>query len=174
MAKTGMHIKGLDKLEKYFKNVKKNLVSRGTFGRSALVMLQEVNKNFVKTRSPLGTWKPLKLRRGKPLQSSGLLKNSIQPSWDSKQAVVGTNKKYARIQDEGGIVRPKGSKKLFIPISARARRKKPGANIPKGWKWGVDYVLAKRAKIPARKFMWIGSSGQSRIINIFEKVLQEP
>lgn len=59
------------------------------------------------------------------------------------------NKKYSlvTILDRGRkeVVADDG-KLLYIPLSERARAKKAGANIPKGFIFGVDYVLAKKSK----------------------------
>ena len=46
---------------------------------------------------------------------------------------------------------PVKSKFLYIPLNTRAR-KKLGAPIPKGLKFGVDYVLAKSSKAVKGKF----------------------
>lgn len=40
----------------------------------------------------------------------------------------------------------KAKGRLYIPLSSRARNKKRGAKIPKGYKWGNDFVLAKSRK----------------------------
>lgn len=63
--------------------------------------------------------------------------------------VKSVNKKHliAVILDEGrGIVRPKSSSRLYIPLSEKGRAKKLGAKIPRDFIYGVDYVLAKSAK----------------------------
>lgn len=49
--------------------------------------------------------------------------------------------------DQGrGVVRPIKAKRLYIPLSEKGMSKPLGANIPKNFKYGVDYVLAKKAK----------------------------
>ncbi len=51
-------------------------------------------------------------------------------------------------------VKPINAKKLYIPLSMRAKFKKLGAPIPKGYKYGVDYVLAKKSKaVKGTKFI---------------------
>jgi phage gpG-like protein len=174
MAKgVGIEVKGLEEIQNYLKKVGKNLVSRETMGQSALKMLRDVNDHFVKTQGFNKKWDSLKIRSGRPLQKTGRLKNSIVSSWNNKSAVVGTNLKYARIHDKGGIIRPKQAKRLFIPLSSRAARKRPGAPIPKGYKWGKDFVFAKKAKIPARPFMWISKWGVDQIFKVFTRLLQK-
>lgn len=52
----------------------------------------------------------------------------------------------ARILDSGrGVVYPK-KKFLYIPLSEKGRAKKSGAPIPKGLKFGIDYIFAKSSK----------------------------
>lgn len=51
------------------------------------------------------------------------------------------------ILDKGrGEIRPVKAKRLYIPLTQRAKSKKTGARIPKNFVYGVDYVLTKRAK----------------------------
>lgn len=47
-----------------------------------------------------------------------------------------------------GEVRPKRAKKLYIPLSRKAKNKDkaPGAKIPSDLKWGKDFVLADKAR----------------------------
>jgi phage gpG-like protein len=171
VAKVG--IRGLPELEKYLKKVSKELLSRKTFGPSSLVMLQDVNKHFVNSESPIGKWASLKIRSGKPLQKTGRLKGSIKTSFDNRSANVGTNLKYATLQNDGGTIRPKQARRLYIPLTNRASRKRPGSPIPKGFKWGRDFVLASKAVIPKRPFMWLSKLGENRIINQFIRFLDQ-
>jgi len=70
----------------------------------------------------------------------------------SVQNPTGINKEYGnksliRILDEGrGEIRPKKARRLYIPFTNKGRSKKLRSKIPKNLKFGVDYVLAKRAK----------------------------
>ena len=60
----------------------------------------------------------------------------------------GEKRSLVEILDKGrGVVRPKkpgGS--LYIPLSQIGKTKKLGAKIPPSFKYGKDYVLAKKAK----------------------------
>ena len=68
--------------------------------------------------------------------------DNTKTSKDGKHAIAGILN-YGR-----GEVRPKRAKKLYIPLSRKAknRDKKIGAPIPKDLKWGTDFVLADKAK----------------------------
>jgi phage gpG-like protein len=55
------------------------------------------------------------------LRDRGELMQSIAPHSGDMWADASTNLKYARIQQEGGIITAKNAKALFIPASAKAR-----------------------------------------------------
>jgi phage gpG-like protein len=53
---------------------------------------------------------------GKPLQDTSGLRDSIDFSYvDGRTVSVGTNKPYARLQNNGGVIRPKRRDWLWIP-----------------------------------------------------------
>ncbi len=91
--------------------------------------------------------------------------------WKSQiKAQIYSTKPYARIQDQGGTIRPKGHEYLAIPLTPTADRRKPRnfpglsfiqkdphlpvlAKIsPKG-KISPQYVLVHEAKISGRHFI---------------------
>lgn len=55
------------------------------------------------------------------LRDTGRLRASITADHDATTAIVGTNVKYARLQNEGGVIRPKKAKALCIPASPKTR-----------------------------------------------------
>lgn len=64
----------------------------------------------------------------------------------------------ANILDKGRKeVRPlKPKKRLYIPLNKKGRSKKLGAKIPTGFKFGKDFVFAKKSKaFPGTKFIQI-------------------
>ena len=55
---------------------------------------------------------------GRPLQDTGALRDSITfKVIDDKTVSVGTNKPYAAIQNNGGVIRAKNAKWLWIPAA---------------------------------------------------------
>lgn len=56
-------------------------------------------------------------RGGKPLQDTGRLRDSITYRTESDNLIVGTNIKYAPLQQYGGTVTPKNATYLTIPAS---------------------------------------------------------
>lgn len=73
---------------------------------------------------------------------------------------AGFNKVYAHIQDVGGIVRPVKAGALFIPLRAgvypiKGKRARKAA----GFKYGVDFILAKEAKLVGNQY-WTGTLQQ--------------
>jgi phage virion morphogenesis protein len=60
-------------------------------------------------------------RQGMTLSKDGYLRRSVTPEYDATHAMVGTNKVYARIHQQGGKTGRKGSVQLpprpFLPVS---------------------------------------------------------
>lgn len=58
---------------------------------------------FKNSSAPDGSpWKPIHHRKGQPLIDTARLKNSINYKATGTQVEIGTNVKYARVQQEGG------------------------------------------------------------------------
>lgn len=108
------------------------------------IMLRAVEDNFEQEGRP--KWKDLhpgtKMARakestwpGKILQRSGGLASSIQQRFNEREAVVGTNKVYAAIQQFGGKTKPhviKARTKRALSFGGIVVRSvnHPGSNIP--------------------------------------------
>lgn len=101
-------------------------------------------KRFIDEKDPEGkSWKPSGraiAQGGKTLTDTALLRQSIDYAATPKKVMVGTNKKYARIHQLGGTIKPKHGKAL----------KFPGQD-------GKD-VFAKEVEIPARPFIGVSQS----------------
>ena len=64
-------------------------------------MLKEVDKRFTAGKDPTGRmWDPV-ARGGRPLRKDGGLKSSINERSTETEAIVGSNKIYARLHNEG-------------------------------------------------------------------------
>lgn len=94
----------------------------------------DLHKGTKLARGKQGTWP------GKILQRSGSLASSISQHWTGTQAVVGTNKVYAAIQQFGGRTKPH-------VIKARHKRALSFGGIV------VRQVNHPGSKIPARPFL---------------------
>jgi hypothetical protein len=58
------------------------------------------------------------------------------------------------LNDGHGEIRPITAKKLFIPLSPRAKKKLPGSKIPDSWEYGQDYIMTDRVQAKrGTKFM---------------------
>jgi len=68
---------------------------------------------------------------GRPLQDTGALRDSITfKVVDEKTVSVGTNKPYAAIQNNGGVIRAKNGKWLWIPAAGtRQLQRRYGYNV---------------------------------------------
>lgn len=124
------------------------------------VMVDEVEENFaqegrpkwlglqpgtIAARTKDGTWP------GKILQRSGQLASSMEEFSDAHTAMVGTNKKYAAIQNFGGktgphVITPRNKKALAFGGRVVKRVNHPGSVIP------------------ARPFMTISEGGMDDIL----------
>lgn len=120
-------------------------------------------------------WPPLKIRKGRPLEKSGLLKKSAttpgaQGNIYKVQGTTiewGTNLLYASLQNNGGVVTAKNSKFLFIPISAKGMKVGPqkdkSAQKKSGLVVGKDMVFKKSVVVPARPFLTMRAVWKKRI-----------
>jgi len=138
-------------------------------GMISAQMYRAVQLNFQTegARTPGGKWIPLSpvtiaLRRkgkgsGSPriLQDTGYLKNSIIPTYDENQAVVGTNLSYAGIHQYGI-----GRHQVQIPATTR----KDGV--------AVKAHTKSAPPIPARPFMVLNDSDKEKIYRIAVRVIK--
>lgn len=127
-----------------------------------------IRNNKVKPTTPKKT--------GKTLIQSAKLLNSLNKKVHADRVVLGSSLKYARIHHEGGIIKPRKSKYLAIPLTPAAKAKSPrdfeGTFIAKNCimkkidgKIVALYVLKKRVKIPARPFMFLNTNDKNSIID---------
>ncbi|MGC0151200.1 phage virion morphogenesis protein [Chromobacterium vaccinii] len=101
----------------------------------AAIMLDAVEENFAQEGRP--KWQGLKppSRDGKILQKSGRLASSMNDMSDNNSSIVGTNVKYAAIQNNGGRTRPheiSPRHKKALAFGGRVVKKvnHPGSDIP--------------------------------------------
>jgi phage gpG-like protein len=164
-----------------------NLLIAATLQTNRGLMFDDANAS----RTP---WLPPKLRDGAPLSQKGPLRQSFAPRNDGITpakhpdgivkmgdgvVTIGTTLAYAPILNDGGIIRPKKGKWLWIPLpdgkanssnaptkEAKTLRKAVGRKSKKnnGWKWvkteggaivvrapsGKVFLLARKGTIPAR------------------------
>jgi phage gpG-like protein len=86
-------------------------------------LTRSVQKNFqAGGRPPWKESRGARERNGKTLSWRGVLKGSISHAIEGRTVLVGTNVKYGRIQQLGGVVRPKKAKALAIPLNEKARK----------------------------------------------------
>jgi phage gpG-like protein len=119
-------------------------------------------------------------RRGTTLVKSGKLLRSIDAKViDAKTILVtagGPGVPYARIHHEGGIIRPRNSQYLTIPLCAKAAagraRDFENTFIAKGVIFQSNgegkkptalYLLRKQVTIPARPYMYISEDDREAI-----------
>jgi phage virion morphogenesis protein len=128
-----------------------NMLSRLGDKRPALRIVGEIlrtsfSKNFEEGGRP-AQWKPSRRavrEGGQTLVKTGRLVNSIFSETDASRAVVGTNVKYAAIQQLGAKI----GARVILPVKGKALFW-PGARHP------VKKVNWPGATIPARPFLVI-------------------
>lgn len=92
----------MDALKKRLQKMRDNLSNPSpTTQKVSVLMHKDVMDHFGKTESDTGSWKPLKYRKGKALQDTGRLRNSIKPTNTKDEAIVGTNVIYAATHNYG-------------------------------------------------------------------------
>lgn len=112
-------------------------------------------------------------RGGGPKRRTGTLRHSIAYEVNGRKltARVGSNLKYARIQEKGGAVSAKNAKYLTIPVSDQAKKAgsplhmgdldfipRPGGNpllvsLDENDEMTVHYVLKKSVVIPPHPYL---------------------
>src|SRR3990167_2095822 len=107
----------------------------------AQMCVSDVKKNFNESHSPEGVpWVPLAhgrpggKGRDKPLRDTGILMASITGKGDENGVTIGTRHEARNIHQFGGVITPKKSKFLAIPLTVEAKR----ARSPRNWgdtKW---------------------------------------
>lgn len=111
-----------------------------------LKLLSLARMNMERETTPDGTpWKQLapatiKLRRGSAhpiLRRSGDLYRSITVRADAQKAVVGTNWRYARIHQMGGMA----GRGRNVRIPARPYLFSPGGSIPQRWHASLENLV---------------------------------
>lgn len=121
--------------------------------RIGQIMVDDTRLNFRASKGPDGTpWAPLKHRKGKPLNDTRRLRNSIdyEVSANGEEVYIGTNVVYAPVHQFGHTVKPKT----------------PGGKlkIPTG---NGEFAFVDSVVIPARPFIGI----KARQVNKINKVI---
>lgn len=104
---------------------------------------------FDTEKAPDGTpWEPSRRAQeegGKTLTDTARLRNSIDYATAGDKVLVGSNLKYARIHQKGGIIRPKKAKRLLFK--------------------GCDgsMVSAKEVTIPARPYLGVSKDDRDEV-----------
>ena len=164
--------------DKALKQVQQKLKDKRSSTRKLMVkingiMMDEVEENFAQEGRP--KWKPLakatlknkKRRGGKILQDTRQLANSISGSVTETQSIVGTNKKYAAIQQKGGEINVASRSEIHV----RSRRAKDSPRGKKGTfsggkKSGQGFTFkAFKIIIPARPYLLISAIGNKKIVD---------
>ena len=111
----------------------------------------EIKKRFDTSSDAEGkSWKALKHRKGYPLRDTGALMGSFNTTISGSSVKVWTDKIYANIHDQGGVIEPKNKQVLCFTIN------------------GIKY-FSKRVVIPQRKFSGISSKNKEDI----EKLIKD-
>lgn len=128
-----IELKGLDEINRRLANLK---YRRPMLERIGQKLVSDFQLGFRQGVAPDGSkWLPLKIRKGQPLVDKGLLRRSITPSVTDDQLEIGTNLKYARLHQYGGVIKPKKGK--YLKFAGR----------------DGNPVFVKKVTIPARPFL---------------------
>lgn len=156
------------------------------------------NKKINQGVSPANAPLTAAVKQGnKTLRDTGALAASIAAHSGKDWADASTNLKYARLQQEGGIITGRG-KGLWIPAGARTRQlmrqysaTSPGQLIRamKGAKWKmwragkawmaqrgkqapfVLFIIKNKVEIPARPFLYIDQKEETYIMKLIREAV---
>ncbi len=129
-------------------------------------MERSTEKNFAAQGRP--RWPKLKKgtlnqrkkagKTGKILQISGQLASSVTTRYTDTYASAGSNKKYARIQNDGGTIKHPGGTPYITTNKGAIFMRKDG-DYPKGTKFTKPHDI----KLPARPFLRLTQKEQQDI-----------
>ena len=95
-------------------------------------MVSLVRLGFRLSQDPYGDkWEPIKIRKGKPLEDTGHLRQSFHADVENQSVVIGTNVPYASVHQYGATIKPVAKKML-------------------AWQIKDIWFFAKQSVIPAR------------------------
>lgn len=115
----------------------------------------EIKKRFDTSSDAEGkSWKALKYRKGKPLRDTAALMGSFNTTISGSSVKVWTDKIYANIHDQGGVIVPKSKTTLCFTVN------------------GVKY-FSKRVIIPQRKFSGISNKNKEDIEKMIKEYLEK-
>lgn len=141
----GMQINGLSACLKYLEKLDKQKIA--SFKKAGIVAVRDIQLHFRNSEGQNGTWKSV-FRGGKPLQKTGALQQSISEAVRGDDTIeVGTNTRYARIHNFGGIIKPVNKKYLAFQVNGNWYRK-------------------KQVEIPKREFLWLSEDADNKIAEL--------
>ena len=141
----GIEVVGLKAVLQSIDKLNKDKIKK--FKHVGVVGVRDILKHFRESQGQAGKWQK-SLRGGKPLQKTGALQQSITEHIHSDDRVeVGTNIKYGRIHNFGGVIKPKTKKYLSFPI-------------------GQSWVKVKKVDMPQREFLWLSREADSNMTKV--------
>ncbi len=118
-----VQVSGLPEVKQALADAAARVTGRDAMRVVAGAMLTKTLQRFKEGKAPDGTpWAPTS-RGGTVLVDNGMrggLLGSITSDYNEKEAIVGTDKEYAKIHQFGGDILPRPGKALAIPVSAQA------------------------------------------------------
>ena len=151
-----MQMKGLKHFENYIKKAGKLLDTSNFHAKASMVMLQSVKRNFLNKKNSDGSgWKALKFRKGQALRDTGRLFGSITNAYDKKNAVVGTNVKYAAVHQYGYNFKPTKKQRGFFLSQSILK----------------NIAFASVVKIPKREYMFLSKDGGEKVEKLTTNML---
>lgn len=119
-------------------------------------LVSDTAQRFKTGMGPKAPWPPSRRAReehGRTLEDTRLLKRSIGYRAQPDRVDVGTNVKYARIHQFGGVIRPKRARVLLFRVGDRR-------------------VAARKVRIPPRPFLGINERNQREIGEIIRDAVR--
>jgi phage gpG-like protein len=165
------------------------------------ILLGDHKQRFNTRTAPNGAlWPALRFPRvtggNKPLLDTGILRNSLTMDIHPDGASVKTNLLYAALHNFGGVITPKNSKFLAIPLTIAAKRagsprryrgtlfyvkpKSRGGNVGgtmcevqksgrRSTKVVAVYLLLRSVTIPERRFMGLSANAEMQIDELLDE-----
>lgn len=121
-------------------------------------MVSEIDRRFETETGPDGEpWeKSYRAREegGQTLSDSGILRQSITHIHSADKLEVGSAMVYARIHQEGGVIKPKNAKKLSFRV-------------------GGHFIQTDQVEMPSRPYLGFTDDDEAELVNIIHDHWQE-
>ncbi len=192
----GVELKGFEKLQNALKEFARKFEEEINYALSQHIVSKSVKRIKEGEIKPPTSSFTLSLRpgkgKGKTLMDTGRLVSSLTYKIEGNAIKIGSNLRYGKIHQFGGVIRAKNAKTLCIPATKEARRLSQAKGVKgalqefknRGYRiWFVPHAIMgekrgkrevlfyrkEKVKIPARTFVYLTEKDWEEITRMVEE-----